>query len=50
MVRNVMLSVYILKTPLPGQMMHEITFATVHATDADVRFCEGSKMLVSKTA
>ena len=40
---------------LPGWMKtsfscHLITFATVHAADADVRFCDGPGMLMSKIA
>ena len=45
----------VLKTPLPGQMMasiwrHEITFATAHVTDDDIRFCDGPGMLICKIA
>ena len=48
----VMLFVYVLKTPLPGQMItsfwnHQITFVIMHTTDADIRFCDGPGMLVS---
>ena len=44
-----------LKTPLPGQIItsiwrHEITFATVHITDDDVKFCDGPGIFIHKTA
>ena len=40
---------------MQGQMItsflrHEITFVTVYATDADIRFCDGPGMLIAKTA
>ena len=51
MARKGTLPVSVLKTPLPGQMIthfwrHEITFATVHVTDDDVRFCDDPGMLI----
>ena len=45
----------VLKTPLPGQIptscwRHVFTFATVHATDADVTFHDGPWMRTVKAA
>ena len=45
----------VLKTPLPGQIptscwRHVFTFATVHATDADVTFYDGPRMHTVKAA
>ena len=45
----------VLKTPLPGQIptscwRHDFTFATVHATDADVTFYDGPGMHTVKAA
>ena len=45
----------VLKTPLPGQIptscwRHVFTFATVHATDADVTFYDGPVMHTVKAA
>ena len=52
--RKATLPRYVLKTPLPGQMLpsfwrQEITFLTVHVTDDDVRYCDGPGMLICKT-
>ena len=45
----------ILKIPLPGQMItsfwrHEITLASVHFTDDSIKFCDGLRMIIHKTA
>ena len=54
MVQKGMLLANILKMPLPGQITscgrHKITFATMHVTDGDFRFCDGPGMLICKTA
>ena len=45
----------VFKMPFPGQMIpsfsyHEVMFDTENITDDDVRFCDGPRMLMHKTA
>ena len=54
MPRKSMLHANVFKAPFPGQMLtsfwyHRFTFATLHITDDDVKFCDGRAMLISKT-
>ena len=55
MAQKVMLPTNVLQMPLPGQMIasfwrYKSTFATVHVTDDDIKFCEGHGMIIRKTA
>ena len=50
---NVMLSVNLCKCYLQGKWLHhfrhpEIMYITVHASNADIRFCDGPGLLISK--
>ena len=54
MVRKGMLPVNVLKTPASSAndtfiLTSEITFATLHIIDDDIRFCAGPGMLIGKT-